>query len=331
MGNPWKQEIKQQVMSMTTSIDRKLILPDQDRDKGLNYSFAGVMLRVLLLSRNTALPVHLLILLLALFASGTHAQTPLRVMTLNAEWLWTPHDGKADGEQVKQRDPSAQDYARELDFYVGVIRQQQVSLVALSEIEHGGVAADLAEKLGASWQSHFMQGRDTATGQDVAILSRIPIIPGSVSTLDFPEGRLPGDKKGKRLSKFLALQLELDGQKVAILTAHLLSRRNDNAKKSLDRKRQAQAMMDAVSQMRRHTSRIILLGDMNATQHTEELAILQDKGRLQVAEQACANVRANPPRSTVDQVLFDGFSCREYQRIDLQQFSDHEAVLAVFD
>lgn len=278
------------------------------------------------------MPIHLLILLmLTILASFTHAQTPLRVMTLNAEWLWTPHDGKADGDQVKRRDPSAQDYARELDFYAGLIRQQQVSLVALSEIEHSGVAEDLAQKLGAPWQSYFIQGRDTATGQDVAILSQIPVIPGSVTTLDFPEGRLPGDKKGKRLSKFLALQLDLDGQKVGILTAHLLSRRNDNAKKSLDRKRQAQAMIDAVRKMRQHTSRIILLGDMNATQNTEEFAILHDNGRLLVAEQVCANVLTNAPHSTVDQVLFAGFSCREYLRIDLQQFSDHEAVVAIFD
>ena len=278
------------------------------------------------------MPVHLLILLVfTILAPFAHAQTPLRVMTLNAEWLWTPHDGKADGEQVKQRDPSAQDYARELDFYVVLIRQQQVSLVALSEIEHGDVAADLAQKLGAPWQSYFIQGRDTATGQDVAILSRIPVIPGSVTTLDFPEGRLPGDKKGKRLSKFLALQLELDGQKVAVLTAHLLSKRNDNPKKSLDRKRQAQAMVDAVNRMRQHTSRIILLGDMNATQNTEELAILQDNGRLQVAEQVCANVRIKPLRSTVDQVLFEGFTCPEYQRVDLQQFSDHEAIVVILE
>lgn len=278
------------------------------------------------------MPIHLVILLmLTILASLTHAQTPLHVMTLNAEWMWTPHDGKADGEQVKQRDPSAQDYARELDFYVGLIRQQQVSLVAFSEIEHGGVAADMVQKLGAPWQSYFIQGRDTATGQDVAILSRLPVVPGSVTTLDFPEGRLPGDRKGKRLSKFLALQLELDGQKIAVLTAHLLSRRNDNAKKTLDRKRQAQAMIDAVRQMRQHASRTILLGDMNATQSSEELAILQDKGRLQVAEQDCANVRANAPRSTVDQVLFEGFSCREYQRIDLQQFSDHDAIIVVLE
>lgn len=277
------------------------------------------------------MPIHILILLLAMLAPCTHAQTPLRVMALNAEWLWTPHDGKADGDQVRQHDPSAQDYARELDFYVSLIRQHEVSLVALSEIEHGEVAADLAKRLGAPWQSHFMQGRDTATGQDVAILSRIVVIPGSVTTLDFPEGRLPGDKKGKRLSKFLALQLDLDGQKVGILTAHLLSRRNDNAKKTLDRKRQAQAMVDAIRQMRQLTSRIIVLGDMNATQNTDELEILRDKGSLQVAEQICANIRANPPRSTVDQVLFEGFTCRDYQRIDLETFSDHQAIVALLE
>lgn len=275
--------------------------------------------------------LHLLILLFIMLVPCTQAQTPLRVMALNAEWLWTPHDGKADGEQVRQRDPSAQDYARELDFYVSLIRQHEVSLVALSEIEHGDVAADLAQRLGAPWQSHFLQGRDTATGQDVAILSRITVIPGSVTTLDFPEGRLPGDRKGKRLSKFLALQLELEGQKVGILTAHLLSRRNDNAKKTLDRQRQAHAIVDAVRHMRQHTSRIILLGDMNATQNTDEFAILRDNGRLQVAEQTCANIRAKPPRSTVDQVLFAGFTCSDYQRIDLKAFSDHEAIVATLE
>lgn len=277
------------------------------------------------------MPIQILIWLLAILSPFALAQDNLRVMTLNTEWLWTPHDGNVDGKKIKQSDPTVQEYVRELGFYAELIRQQQVSLVALSEIEHGGVAADLANMLGAPWQSFFIQGRDTATGQDVALLSRIPVIPGSVTSLDFPEGRLPGDLKGKRLSKFLALQLELDGQKIGILTAHLLSRRNDNSKKSLDRKRQAQALVDAVRQMRRNTSSVILLGDMNTTQNTDEFSILRDNGRLQATEEACANVRARAPSSIVDQVFYEGFTCSEYLRIDLKQFSDHEAVVVTLE
>lgn len=272
------------------------------------------------------------VLLVLMMPTGlAQAQISLRVMTLNAEWFWTPHDGRADGTKLDRKDPSPSEYAAERDFYVQLIRQHQVNLLALSEIEHGGVAEDIAKLLGSSWRSHFIQGRDTATGQDVAILSSFSVVPGSETTLGFPEGRLPGEKKGKRLSKFLALRLDVGGQQVSILTAHLLSRRDNDRNKTLDRQRQAYAVHDALNQMRQVAPHIIMLGDFNSPQKTEEFSILTDHGRLQVAEVDCHAMTSKKLRSSVDQIFYSGFRCSDYQRIDLKQFSDHEAIIATLE
>jgi endonuclease/exonuclease/phosphatase family metal-dependent hydrolase len=273
---------------------------------------------------------RLLILLLCQWWSlVAFAETPFRVMVLNAEWFWTPHDGRSDGTLKPPRDPSAEAYRAELVFYRELIRAHAIDLVALVEIEHGGVARDLAGQLGAGWQSAFVQGRDTATGQDVAIISRLPFDSTTVSALDFPEGRLPGDRRGKRLSKFLTLTVQQGQRSLVVLTAHLLSRRDDSPDRSLNRQRQAQALLNASRQVSPGQYPVLMLGDFNSPAGTREFEMLRSGGGFKVAEQECEKKEAYK-RSSVDQIFYLGLSCAHYTRIDLGTFSDHQAVLAEF-
>ncbi|PJF38708.1 MAG: hypothetical protein CUN55_16505, partial [Phototrophicales bacterium] len=112
----------------------------------------------------------------------------IRVMAINAQWLWTPFDKRAEGQHVKRTDPKPADYIKELEFYAGLIKSHDIDLVALSEVENELVADDLARRLGGQWRHYFKQGRDSATGQDVAIISRLTYIENSVTDFGFPCG-----------------------------------------------------------------------------------------------------------------------------------------------
>lgn len=267
---------------------------------------------------------------ICLWFSPLLAHADLRVMAINTEWLWTPHDNHVDGGKFNRGDMSARDYEAELSFYAQLVRENDIDLVAVSEIENATVANDLARKFGSTWQAYFRQGRDTATGQDVALISRLKTIPDSVSDYGFPAGFLPGDNKGKRLSKVVGARFYHPdtNQTIGVVTSHFLSKRNDSAKKSRNRQRQANALNTVIEELARSNSIVIALGDFNDTRGSKVIAALEKTHRLKNAEVACAS---GPVRKEIDHILFRGVSCRDYGRIGLKSYSDHKAVFAVFD
>jgi hypothetical protein len=109
------------------------------------------------------------------------------IATLNTEWLWTPYDGKADGSRFNKGDMSPKAYSKELEFYRSLVSRHQIDILVVSEIENKQVAREMAEAFGSPWKHFFIQGRDTATGQDVGVLSRLPAISGRSDSIRISE------------------------------------------------------------------------------------------------------------------------------------------------
>lgn len=264
------------------------------------------------------------------------AYAELRVMTLNAEWLWTPNDGNVDGKKFNAGDMSKQDYKKELAFYKDLVKEHHVSLVALAEVENEQVVEEFVALLGAPWEGYFKQGRDTATGQDVALVSRLSPVEGSVSDLGFPEGRLPGDRKGKRLSKFVSAGFyHPDTQDVFwVFTSHFLSKRNDSRKKRLNRLRQSHALLNGVSQVEQKRGRVpmLVMGDLNDTLDSEVIQVLLKGAVLKSASTSCADKSgtAQSPSALIDHILYKGLSCQRFKTLSLAPFSDHPGLVAIF-
>lgn len=266
-----------------------------------------------------------------LLVVAPQAWSELRVLALNAEWLWSPTDGKVEGDRVKVREPSLQDYHQELAHYASLIVEHDVDLIALAEIEGETVARDLKEHLPKGWKVAFRQGRDTATGQDVAVLTRLLIEPGTITDFGFPKGYLSGDRKGKMLTKVLGLRVEhpdMKEQRVAVVTAHLLSRRNDSPGKARKRLKQAQALLNAVDEIQKQADAVIVLGDLNDLPVSPVLETLLTGLALIDAAEVCD--RKGPRLSQVDYVLYRGLRCKQTRYLPLRPYSDHPAVLAEF-
>ena len=254
-------------------------------------------------------------------------------MAINAEWLWTPNDGRVDGQKVRVREPAKEAYQSELAFYAKLVEDKQVDILALSEIENELVANDLATLLGPNWQVLFRQGRDTATGQDVALLSRLAFMPDTETDFGFPEGKLPGERKGKRLSKVLGARFALvetehsqsASGSVQVVTAHLLSKRNASRKKNLNRLRQGHALASILPD----EGAVILLGDLNDHLGSPTLNVLMRQGKLLSIDRECPDARPDNSEH-IDHILFRELRCRYSERISLKPFSDHPAVFAEF-
>lgn len=268
-----------------------------------------------------------------------------RAMTMNTEWLWTPNDGKVDGLIKQNKDMSKTDYDEEVHFYRDLIQSHNIDLVALSEIENELVAQEMVAALGQGWRAFFKQGRDTATGQDVAIISRLPYIENSVTDFGFPAGFIPGGGKAKKITKIVGAQFWLGisnqenntvGQKkLGVITAHLLSKRHENQQKANDRQKQALALRVAIDRFRAQVDVMIVLGDFNDLLASETLKSI--KGRELFSYQECENFSKMRDSNEykrwlrhIDHLLYSGVSCLAQYKKDLKPYSDHPAIYGEF-
>lgn len=263
----------------------------------------------------------------------------LRAMTINAEWLWTPFDKKVDGSLKHLKDMSELDYLAEISFYTQQIQAKNIDIVALSEIENEQVAEEIVRKLGGKWKVYFKQGRDTATGQDVAIISRLPYVKDSLTDFDFPAGFIAGEGKAKKLTKVVGAQFWInkgsEKQKLGVITAHLLSKRNENKHKASNREKQALGLKLAIEKYRAETDALLVLGDFNDQLNSSTLAIIMDQ-KLNTYKE-CSNfstgINLNESKRWlrhIDHLLYSGLSCTAQYKVDLQKFSDHPAIYGEF-
>lgn len=126
-----------------------------------------------------------------------------------------------------------------------VIRKADADIVLLQEVEDEAALDRLNAMLeGQGYDAHFVQGNDTFTGQDVAMLTRLE----PISVIRVAE---EGESRGERtqVTKNLVDTFELPGEeKLAVITAHLIARPDDQSRR-LKREAQADALRDAAVEL----------------------------------------------------------------------------------
>lgn len=194
-------------------------------------------------------------------AAGPEASAPaqgLVLMTLNAEFLWdgeAPEDGDVDFPW--RGSPKAAE--AHMEAIAKIVRAQNPDILQLVEVEDERALETFRRRhLGdAGYTSYFVEGTDTATGQDMALLSRVPIL---TFGRDPRKGR--SGTTSKAVSKNYVATLDVGSLKLGLVGIHLLSgptRHNRTAP------REAQA--DAVRTMARDLAgrgrSVIVWGDFN--------------------------------------------------------------------
>ena len=198
-----------------------------------------------------SVPSVLLFLLLATAALGAE----VRVATLNCLLLFDPtidHRGKVDDEQ---RMTPAQ-YSAKLGNLANLLKGYEV--VGLQETGGQAEIAALAARCGMSWL--WSRGNDTATGEEVGFLHKMP---GWTVT---SKGRVPA--LDRVISKHLLVHAQRNDQRILFLVLHLLRPMGNQSAKH-------QQQLAAVGDWMRRTqltepkTTLVVLGDMNNT-HTEK-------------------------------------------------------------
>ena len=271
----------------------------------------------------------------------------INIFLLNTEFFFDhkePH-GAVVGEAVPV--PTAEEYEAKAKTIVELIDTHNANIVGLVEVENRAVLEKVKYYLASpdDWQIAFDEGRDTYTGQDVALLTKFRVVRGSAT--NFPAERevyfVDGQERDVNPSKILGVELRIDNQPFYVLIAHLISRRGSN-----DSKRLAQANVvrrQAVKAMMADKN-VIVMGDMNDTPATPVINrlrgfddiwgdFLQTANAVEV-DNRYTYIHENQ-KNLLDHILISPSLRNEFRNvekgkrceiIDVGGLSDHRAILA---
>ena len=290
--------------------------------------------------------VAVICLMLCTFSS-TIGDIEIDIFLLNTEFFFDtkePH-GAVVGKSVPV--PTAEQYETKAKAIAGLIDVHKANIVGLVEVENRTVLEKVKSYLASpdDWHIAFDEGRDTYTGQDVAVLTKFRIVSGSAT--NFPHERevyfVDGQERDVNPSKFLGVELKIDNQPFYVLITHLISRRGSN-----DPKRLAQANVvrrQAVKAMMADKN-VIVMGDMNDTPATPVIKRLRGfddiwGDLLQTANAVEADNRYTyiyeGEKNLLDHILISPSLRNEFRNvekakrceiIDVSELSDHRAILA---
>lgn len=205
-----------------------------------------------------------LVLLLALAFPAAAAdrrldKSRLVVATFNAEFLWDgrpPEDGDDSRFAWKGSVPKAEDHMAEI---AAVVRSIDADLLNLAEVENLAALELFNSKFlaGMGYKAYLVEGIDTATGQDVGLLSRIDL-----QTIGRdPRPGQSGSRK-KSVSKHYVATLDAGGIKLGLVGLHLIAMPSDPRRRE-DREAQADAIRRMARELADQGRQVIVLGDFN--------------------------------------------------------------------
>lgn len=231
----------------------------------------------------------------------TYSVEGIRIATLNAEFLFDGRGSEGGASFPWKGDPAA---ARAHRAEIGdIIRALDADLVMLQEVENEAVMDSLiaGSLAGAGYASHFVEGRDTFTGQDVGLLARVPI-----DTVGRTDVRVPveGTSDTYGVSKNLFARLTIGDTPVTLIGLHFLAIPS-SGQRAPRREAQAEVIRQLAASEWAAGRAVAVLGDFNDydadipdirgnTPITDVLTIVKRNG--EPAEDDLHNVMADVPQ-----------------------------------
>jgi endonuclease/exonuclease/phosphatase family metal-dependent hydrolase len=183
----------------------------------------------------------------------------VRIATFNGEFLF---DGLGDegGADFAWKGDSAAARAH-LEAVAATIRALDADVVVIPETEHLGVLETMvAEPLaGLGYSPYLVDGQDTFTGQDVGLLSRLPV-EAVGRTDERAEVGLADETYG--VSKNLWARLSIAGVPTTLVGVHFLAQ-PDNPERKPRREAQAEVIRRLVARELAEGRAVVVLGDLN--------------------------------------------------------------------
>lgn len=227
------------------------------------------------------------------FGDRRKNKNSLRLVQYNVEWLFIDYYANADCPGNGCPWHTQTDAQTHLSYVSNVLKDLDPDIINFCEIEGCDELNIIKDQLytnsSAYYNPYLKQGTDTATGQNVGLLTRIDPVKNLYRSEEKVTYPLEGTKCGNTtasgttgVSKHYITEFYLGEMNVALIGAHLLAIPTDPAR-CVQREAQAQVLQNIVSSYIEKNYEIILLGDMNDFD-AEVLDMNSDKPTSRVLE-----------------------------------------------
>lgn len=191
-------------------------------------------------------------------------------MQYNVEWLFTDYYKNMDCYGNGCTWHTYDDAVTHMTYVSNTINTLQPDIINFCEVQGINELNQLSDMLllGNEYSPYFIQGTDTGTGQNVAMLSKlVPQIPlyRSEEKVAYPiDGSMCGSEKNGTtgVSKHYITEFNMFGLNVAVIGAHLLAIPTD-PDRCAQREGQAIVLQNMVTFYVDKGYEVILIGDMN--------------------------------------------------------------------
>ena len=184
----------------------------------------------------------------------------LTVVSFNAEFLWDgiqPEEGRVDFPHKN----NPQEASEHMEDIAHVIRQIDADIVNLIEVEGFQALKKLNDDFlnGMGYKPYLVKGKDTYTGQDVGLLTRID---PETQLIERTDNRVSINGSETGVSKNYFAKFDVNGDKIAIVSLHLISRPSDQNRRD-KREAQATVIKDLSLNLSNQGYSLIVMGDFN--------------------------------------------------------------------
>lgn len=218
--------------------------------------------------------------------------------------------------------PSIKD-SIDLDAIVRVIKKENPDVIAMQELDRlvnrsGRIdeVKDIARKIGMNY--HFFKTIDYDGGEyGIAIFSKLTI--NNPRQVILPKAR---EQSETRALGYVEIK-HASGQKIIFACTHLCT------ESEASRTMQVKAIQEELSRIKHP---IVLCGDLNSTQGSKSISLLQQEFRNSCTDNCGFTVPAVNPRRNIDFILTKNanWQVKDYHVVDESYASDHRPVAATF-
>ena len=196
-------------------------------------------------------------------------KSKLRIVQYNVEWLFVDYYSPANcpGDGCKWKNQS--EVMKHMGYISERIKDINPDIINFCEVEGCDELNMLKDQLDGSYLPYLIKGKDTSTGQNVGMLTRLDPIKTLYRTEakhDFPifgsTCGYSGQSGTSGVSKHFITEFEFNGVNVAFISAHFLAIPTDPTR-CAQREAQASVLQSIIYSYISKNYELIVLGDFN--------------------------------------------------------------------
>ena len=195
-------------------------------------------------------------------------KSQFRIVQYNVEWLFIDYysESKCPGSGctwVNQTEAQTH-----MEYVATIVNELEPDLINFCEIEGCDELNILSEYLDGSYMPYLKQGTDTATGQNVGMLTRVDPIVNLYRTDNRYNYPIPDSSCGYTgtgstgVSKHYITEFNFNNIKIALIAAHFIAIPTDT-ERCAQREGQASVLQEVIMNYININYEIIMLGDFN--------------------------------------------------------------------